>query len=130
MILTDIKNTLTLIAGAKPATITASRNGSAIDIRGYLGSIMAVLYAAKGTGNADNTLDTKIQTSADGSTGWADVTGATFTQVLGTGGTDSLQGINVEVRLCERYIRFVDTVAGTSPSYVLSQHVIGQKATT
>lgn len=129
MILTDIKNILTFAVGQKPATITATRQSSAIDIRGYLGSVVAVLFANKGTGNADNTLDVKIQTSADGSTGWADVTGATFTQVLGTGGTDSFQQINVEARLCERYIRFVDTVAGTTPSYVLSEHIVGQKAT-
>lgn len=128
MILTDIKNILTLTGGAKPATITATRQSSAIDLRGYLGSVMAILYANKGTGNADNTLDVKIQTSADGSTGWADVSGATFTQVGGTGGSDSLQAINVEVRLCERYIRFYDTVAGTTPSYVLAEALIGQKA--
>lgn len=128
MILTDLKNILTLLAGTTPATITASRNGAAIDLRGFIGSVMVLLYAAKGTGNANNTLDTKIQTSADGSTGWTDVPGATFTQVLGTGGVDSLQGINVEVRIVNRYIRVVDTVAGTSPSYVLTNFVIGQKA--
>ena len=123
----DLKNRTTLIAGSVPATITASRNGSAIDLKGYTGQVLAILYAAKGTGNANNTLDVKIQSSADGSTGWADVSGATFTQVLGTGGTDSLQAINVDTRVAARYIRFVDTVAGTTPSYVLSECVLGAK---
>jgi len=129
MINLDLDNTLTQVNVAKPAAVTATRQSAAIDLLGYIGFILAVLHAAKGSGNADNTLDVKIQTSVDGSTGWTDVTGATFTQVLGTGGVDSCQAINVDTRKCNRYIRFVDTIAGTTPSFVMGEQIFGQKAT-
>lgn len=125
----DLDNTLTQTNVAKPAAVTASRNSAAVDLLGYIGFILAILHAAKGSGNADNTLDVKIQTSADGATNWADVTGATFTQVLGTGGVDSCQAINVDTRKALRYIRFVDTIAGTTPSFVMGEQILGQKGT-
>src|SRR5688572_13076168 len=121
----DLDNTLTQAVGANPVAVTASRNGAAIDLLGFIGNVLALLHSGLGTGNADNTLNTKIQTSADGSTGWADITGATFAQVSTA---VSLQAINVDTRKANRYIRFVDTIAGTTPSFVIAESIIGQKA--
>src|SRR3954469_24926791 len=129
MVNLDLDNTLTQAQVAKPGAGTAKRNSAAVDLLGFIVVILCGFQSTAGSGNADNTLDVKIQTSADGSTGWADVTGATFTQVLGTGGVDSCQAINVDTRKCNRYIRFFDTIAGTTPSFVMGEQIFGQKAT-
>ena len=68
--------------GATAMTLSASASqastvtGAAVNLSGYDTPIVIVQSHGTGTG----TLDGKIQDSADGSTGWADVTGATFSQ--------------------------------------------------
>ena len=60
------------------AHATGTVNGASIDTA-HFDEALIVLNA--GTATATGTLDAKIQESADGSTGWADVTGAAFAQV-------------------------------------------------
>jgi hypothetical protein len=103
---------------AAGAAQTSSTNGSAVDLGAYEGEVALILAAQHGTGNADNTLNLKVQDSADGSTGWGDVSGATFTAVNGT--TDSLQKLSINKNEIKRYIRYVSTIAGTTPSYIYS----------
>jgi hypothetical protein len=69
------------------------------------------------------TLDGKIQDSADNSA-FADVTGYTFTQVTAS---TSLQSLNVDTRKVRRYIRYVGTIAGTTPSFSMDVVAVGQK---
>lgn len=122
----DIKSDTTLATLLKSQTITAATNGPGVDVSAYCGNVMAILNAAKGTGNADNTLNVKVQDSADNAT-FADVNPAkTFTQVLGTGGTDSLEAVSIDTRSVRKYIRLVFTPAGTTPSYVVSAQLVGQ----
>ena len=72
--------------------------------------------AAAGAGSSP-TYNVKIQDSADNST-FADVTGATFTQVTSTA---SQQKLTINANDVQRYIRAVATIGGTSsPSFVAS----------
>jgi hypothetical protein len=56
------------------------------------------------------TLTGKIQSSPDNSV-WTDVTGATFTGVT-TG--NQVQSLTLDSAMCQRYIRWTNTFAGTS----------------
>ena len=107
-----------------PAARTATVNGSAVDILDYEGFAAAILQSAAGTGTTP-TLDVKLQDSADGSTGWADITGAAFTQV--TNATASRQIVKFNASAVSRYIRAVATVGGTTPSFTCAVSFIGKK---
>lgn len=87
--------------------------GSAIDIKDYDDDIELIQYSdAASTGD---TLDGKIQESADGSTGWTDITGAAFTQV--TAAAAGFESINIKSSAQKRYIRYVGTLAGATISF-------------
>ncbi len=103
----QLLNLLTLLPSAAYAN-TAAATGAAIDLNDYEGEAAVVLQvAAGGTG----TLDVTIQDSADGSTGWANISGAAFTQVTTSA---SSQKIAVKTDSCKRYIRALGTI-GTGP---------------
>lgn len=103
---------------------TASRssdaNGSAVDLNGLEGEAIVILDAPAGSGN--QTLDVKLQQSADGSTSWTDVTGGAFTQVTTTA---SQQKLSINISEIKRYVRGVTDVGGTSPDYTFSVNLIG-----
>ena len=71
------------------------------------------------------TLDGKIQDSADDSS-YADVATYTFTQRTATGAPATLK---IDKRKVRRYIRYVGTIAGTTPSFALSVVAHGQLKT-
>jgi len=122
MKLIDFQNEAGYLELSKPLARTSTVTGSAVDIRDYQGvlKITQVVGAITGT----PTLDGKIQDSADGSTGWADVTGATFTQVVAA---DQIQSIGVDTRAVKRHIRYVGTIGGGSPNLSMAVHAVGQK---
>ena len=105
---------------------TSSANGTGVDIQDYIGKLKLVLDSEEGTGNADNTLDVKIQHSDASGSGYTDITGAAFTQVDGS--TAAFESISLDTRSTKRYIRAVATIAGTSPSYATSVILHGVKA--
>jgi len=107
-----------------PSERNATANGSAVDILNYEGQAAAILQSAAGTGTSP-TLDVKLQDSADGSTGWADITGATFTQV--TNAAPSAQAVKFNASAARRYIRAVATVGGTTPSFACAVSLVGKK---
>lgn len=120
-------NPVTVLGNAvlvtKPDRETSTVTGSAVDIRQYVGGLE--IYQAVGTVSGTTpTLDGKIQHSADGSTGWADVTGATFTQVTAS---DAGESITISADSSLGYIRYVGTIAGTSPSFDLAVIGFGQQ---
>jgi len=108
------------VAGA--AEITASGNGPAVDVIHYSGEARLVLNASA-TGAADNTLDVKIQHSDDGESGWVD-SGVAFEQVGNAGPSHQVIGLNVD--RFKRFIRAVDTLAGTTPSVVRSVELVAK----
>jgi len=60
------------------------------------------------------TLDGKITHSDTTGGTYTDVTGATFTQVTAT---DNRQAITVDRKLCKQFVKYVGTIAGTTPSF-------------
>ena len=106
---------MTLSAAASNASTVT---GAAVDITGY----DAPLAVVQSHGTSTGTLDGKIQDSADGSTGWADVSGATFTQRTTAAAIDSLV---IDPRAVKRYIRYVGTIV-TGPQ-VLGVVAVGIK---
>lgn len=103
------------------ATFTADANGSAIDVSEYDDNVAVILSASAGTG--DMTLNVKLQGSVDGSTGWADITGAAFAQVTTTA---SVQKIVLNVASSNKYVRAVVDVGGTTPSFIVGVSAIGE----
>jgi hypothetical protein len=125
MLAIDLKAHLAFATVSAPAANTSTVTGSAIDLRGYTADVIVQQQVGAVTGTTP-TLDGKIQSSADGSTNWTDVTGATFTQVTAS---TSLQQTNVDTRAAARFIRYVGTIGGTTPSFTMAVQLIGQKAT-
>jgi hypothetical protein len=108
--LNDLPNNAVLGQGLTPRTLTGSASGSAIDLLSGDGRCFAVQMVGA-VGGTTPSLAGKIQESADGSTGWTDISGATFTAV---GASDVMQSISFDRTL--RYVRYVGTVTGTSPT--------------
>jgi hypothetical protein len=121
--LLDIEGVLDLVSLHPTATRTATTNGSPSDVRHHKGIAAVVLDSAGGSGTTP-TLDVKIQDSADGSTGWADVPGAAFAQV---GTTASRQKIPLNVDATRGFVRIVATIGGTSPSFTFSVNALCRK---
>jgi hypothetical protein len=68
------------------------------------------------------TLAGKIQESADGSTNWTDISGATFTTVTASTNTQA-----IAFDRTKRFLRYVATVGGTSPSFAVAVVISEQK---
>lgn len=109
---------------------TVSFNGDAVDLastvtgqhKPFIGAgpggrqFKAILSAVHTAGTGDF----KLQYSADGSTGWTDISGATFTQV------DADAAEEIHFVAPERYIRAVGTLA-TSPDMNVCILLIGDE---
>lgn len=78
------------------------------DLKDFDGDIQIILDS--GAAAASGTMTGKIQDSADGSTGWADVTGGGFTAVAQAA---SKQVLTVNRDAIKRYVRFVGTIAAS-----------------
>lgn len=116
----DIANNVILGVGLAPQTITSSTNGSSGDLLAGDGPCFAIQQVGAVSGTSP-TLAGKIQESTDGTT-WTDISGATFTSVTASTNT---QAINFE--RTKRYVRYVATLSGTSPSFAIAAVVSQQK---
>lgn len=116
-------NSVAVLKLAAAAAVTATGNGLSVDLLAYDGSITLTLNSSAGN-NANVTLDVKIQHSSDNSN-WSD-SGVAFTQV--TNAAASFQNLYVTCEQFKRYIRVVDTVAGTSPSVARSVTAVAKAA--
>lgn len=96
---------------------TGAQNGAAIDCLLYR---RAAFHVRVGVIGASGTVDYKIQESADGSTGWADVTGAAITQLTAS---DGKARIAINCEKTKRYLRAVLTI-GTAASQVAAFAVL------
>jgi hypothetical protein len=119
----DINSPLTQTSVSGIAARTSTLTTSSVDVRSYKGGLIIEQLVGVVSGTTP-TLAGKIQTSADGSSGWADIAGATFTSVTAT---DSFQKIGFDVRETLGYIRYVGTIAGTTPSFTMGVVLLGQK---
>lgn len=108
----------------------ATTNGAAIDRMpaasraGYLSATLHFVVGAP-SGTPDSfTANAKLQESADGSTGWTDITDGAVTQRTAAG-TEA--EVNVSLAPIKRYIRAVVVVAfvnGTSPALPVAASVV------
>ena len=114
---------LTVTAGVATAAKTSTATSSAIDLLEFDGDILLVLDSAAGTGSSP-TLDIKIQDSDASSGTYGDLSGATFTQVTGSA---SMQTLVINKDSAERYIKIVQTIGGSTPSFTFSINLIGVK---
>ena len=107
---------MAFLGDATGAAKTATYTSTAFDAQDYEGNL-GIVQASGVVSGTTPTLDGKIQDSADGSTGWADVSGATFTQVTAS---TNFQKITVDLNGTKRYLRYVGTIGGTTPSFGLT----------
>lgn len=97
------------VPSIRPDAYTGSPvNGAAVDRQGSRWCKVTLDLNAVAAGE---TVDVKIQESADGSTGWSDITGAAFA----TKDQNSPQGAYVasmQLEMNQRYLRAVATLSG------------------
>ncbi len=120
---TNIRS-LTHSAHSNIAARTSTVTATGVDVSDYIGSIAIVQDVGTVSGTTP-TLDGKLQDSADDSS-YADVSGASFTQVTAS---NSKQVIHVDTRALRKYVRYVGTIDGTTPSFAMGVSIIGLKAT-
>lgn len=106
-----------------PAAITATDNGPAVDVSKFTGNGHIVLNSSA-TGGAGQTSTVKIQHSDDGSTGWTD-SGVSFDPV--TNAAASFQSLYVSLDQFKKYVRVVNTLAGSTPTVTASVVLIGDQ---
>ena len=114
---------LDITAAVASASVTATATSSAIDLKEFDGDVLLVLNCAAGTGSSP-TLDIKVQDSDETGGTYADLSGATFTQVTDSA---SVQTLEVNKDECKRFIKIVQTVGGSSPVFVYGISLIGAK---
>lgn len=105
---------------AASASITASGNGTAVNVGDYQG--LALLHLNSGATNA-GTNTVKLQHSEDGSTNWVDVSGAAFAAV---GTSASAQTLKINTDKLLKFVRVVDTLAGAT-SVIRGVTLVGRK---
>lgn len=111
--------------GVAPQSASAGTiNGAAIDRLGF-GSAVLVAECGAATGApTTRTVNSKLQQSADGSTGWTDVTNAATPTLSADNG---IAEADIDLSGCHRYVRQAIVAAftgGTSPAIPVSGTVV------
>jgi hypothetical protein len=119
--LNDLASAALVSAALYPDTQTSSPTGSAVDMITADGPCFAVQQV--GAFTADS-LSGHVEESADGSTGWAAIDGAEFAEVA-----DANDVQVITFTRTARYLRYVGTIAGGSPSVVMAV-LIGEQLKT
>ncbi len=114
---------VTVVAGVATAAVTSTATSSAIDLLEYDGDVLLILDSAAGGGSSP-TLDIKLTECATTSGTYTDLSGATFTQVTGSA---SMQTLAINKDSSKRFIRIVQTIGGSSPTFTFSINLIGLK---
>lgn len=107
---------LQLFSCVANAAVTSTATSAAIDLKEYDGDVSLILTSAAGTGSSP-TLDVKVQDSDESGGTYGDLTGAAFTQVTDSA---SMQVITFSKDEAKRYIKLVQTVGGSTPSFTFS----------
>jgi len=116
----DIPNNAQISAAFTPRALTTTTNSNALDFAAGDHRCCAIQQIGAVSGTTPS-LAGKIQESSDQST-WTDISGATFTAVTTT---DNVQSISFD--RTKRYLRFVATITGTTPSFQIAALIIEQK---
>jgi len=119
MSMSNISQTGSVEQSIVPAVLTSTTTGTGIAVTGFR-SLLAVLTVGAVSAVGDETCDVKLQDSdAVGGT-YADITGATFTQI--TAAPSPVTDVTfVEVDLLPRnaFVRAVATIAGSTPTFAM-----------
>lgn len=105
-------------------TVPATINGPAIDRSGHDSCVLQHQCGAASGSPTAQTADAKLQESADGSTGWTDITGAAAAQLVAD---DTSAEVDVDLSGTKQFIRVVEVVAltaGTTPALDVAASVI------
>ncbi len=108
----DVNGEITVGDFDKPDVHTSTATGTGVDISTYQGKIKVTLICGT-VGGTSPTNACKLQDSEDDST-YADITGATFTTVTASNSNES---IALDTRGAGKYVRSVQTIGGTTPTY-------------
>lgn len=107
----------------RPQSISATAGHTAIDMQGTDLTLQARLLVGAVTGSSP-TFAVKLQESEDGSTGWTDITNATFTTVEAS---NNSQWLAQPVFRTKRYVRGHVTVGGSGgPTALMSLDIFSQ----
>jgi hypothetical protein len=117
----DIASAALVAAAVYPDTKSSTVTGSAIDMITADGPCFAIQQVGEFSATS---LAGVIQESADGSTGWAAITGAAFAAV-----TDADDVQVITFTRTARYLRYVGTITGGSPSIEMAVLIGEQRKT-
>ena len=114
---------VTVVAGVATAAVTSTATSSAIDLLEYDGDVVLILDSAAGGGSSP-TLDIKLTESDETGGTFTDLSGAAFTQVVDAA---SMQTLTINKDSSKRFVRIVQTIGGSSPTFTFSINLIGLK---
>ena len=114
---------VTVVAGVATAAVTSTATSSAIDLLEYDGDVVLILDSAAGGGSSP-TLDIKLTECATTGGTYTDLSGATFTQVVDAA---SMQTLTINKDSSKRFVKIVQTIGGSSPTFTFSINLIGLK---
>src|SRR5262249_48016450 len=118
----DLANQTVQGAGLNPQQLgSGATSGTGVDLLAGDGRCFAIQITGA-VGGTSPTLDGKIQESDSSGSGYADISGATFSQVTAA---NNVQVISFE--RTKRYVRYVGTVGGSSTPTVLAAIFIGEQ---
>jgi hypothetical protein len=109
----DFASAVAVYAAVAPSAQTDALTGDAIDMIAADGECFAIQQV--GFFDEGPTWTGRIEESADGSTGWTAISGATFTGV-----TESDNTQVVRFTRTSRYVRYTATVSGGTPDMKLA----------
>lgn len=113
----------TIKALRSSASITATDNGPAVNVSEFTGNGYVILNSSA-TGGPGQTSDVKLQHSDDGTNNWSDADVA-FAQVTNAGA--SFQSLYVSLDGLKKFVRVVNTLAGSSPTVTFGVAVVGDQ---
>jgi hypothetical protein len=127
----NIGSILKVVKGINPGNFVAgTTNGAAIDRAGAGGKNLHLSCVLKGAcgaasgGPSAQSVNQKLQDSADGSTGWVDIAGAAIAALV----ADNTEAqVDVDLSGAKRFIRVVSVVAftgGTAPAIPASAEIV------
>lgn len=117
----DIKNNLDGVSSIDPASVTATSNGSGVDLRDFDGAMVVFQAGAADTGNGDETYTPSVEESDDNSS-FSAVAASGLEGVLANMTANSVQ--RAGYKGAKRYVRAVLTLGGTTPSINASALVL------
>ena len=117
----DIKNNLDAVGSIDPASITASTNGSGVDLRDFDGAMVVFQAGTADTGSGNETYTPSLEESDDNSV-YSAVAASDLEGAMVNMTANSVQ--RVGYKGAKRYVRAVLTLGGTTPSIDASALVV------